>query len=69
MRRAGNIAILTYDDITECLLGGQRVLDLPPGTTRIMIIQDAVDRLNEALGFEDPGEEEDDDYVPDIHGN
>lgn len=56
MRRAGNIVILTYDDITEGLLGGQ-ILDLPLGATRLMIIQDAVDRLNKALGFDDEEEE------------
>jgi hypothetical protein len=59
MRRAGNIAILTYDDIAEGLLSGQ-VLTLPDGVRRLMIIQDAVDRLNHDLWFyEYPADEED----------
>jgi hypothetical protein len=62
MMRSGNIAVLTYEDITEGLLGDHRILDLPAGCTRLMIIQDAVDELNEALGFTNADDEEDRDY-------
>ena len=59
MMRAGNIAILTYDDIIEGLLSDLRVLDLPVGATRLMIRQDAWDTLTTDLGLTDEVEEED----------
>ena len=51
MRRSGKFAIFMKDDRTEDLLSGI-TLDLPEGTTKLMLHADLVEYLNEALGFE-----------------
>ena len=68
MMRTGKFAVLTYDDFVEGLLSGQS-LSIPEGVTHLMLKADAMERLSDDLGFAYPGEEEDDDYTPDIHGN
>ena len=66
MIRCGTVLVLNYEDITEGLLSGI-ALDIPKGCERLMIKQDAMDRLSAELGFTDVGEEvEDDDFDDDL---
>ena len=51
MRQAGEYAILMKDELIEGLLEG-RVLDLPPGTTKLMLHATLVEYLDQSLGFE-----------------
>ena len=67
MIRAGHFAVLTYDEIIEELLSGA-VLSIPEGTTRLMLKADAMERLNDDLGFTDPCEEDRDYDTADRYG-
>ena len=66
MIRCGTVLVLNYDDITEGLLSGI-ALDIPKGCERLMIKQDAMDRLNAELGYEDRQKEEIHEYVRNLY--
>jgi hypothetical protein len=57
MIRAGNVLVLTYDDIVEGMLEGA-CLTIPEGARRLMIKADAVEQLNADLGFVDVDDDE-----------